>query len=142
MQLFYLKRAHKFTKDACKYILYHGFVSPSVFHPTKCSDICIHCFINDRYGIFLSHVLLTKVNKLTNYIIIVLISFKGRCCNVSTLSIVACGQLVEMSDTAVHLSHTITSNDIDNITKCGKIQLLEKFQNFNCKIWQTVTICY
>ena len=46
--------------------------------------------------------------------------FKGRCCNVSTLSIVVCGQLVEMSDTAVHLGHTITSNDRDNITKSTK----------------------
>ena len=46
-----------------------------------------------------------------------LLFFKGRCCNVSTLSIVVCGQLVEMSDTAVHLGHTITSNDRDNITK-------------------------
>ena len=43
--------------------------------------------------------------------------FKGCCCNVSTLSIVVCGQLVEMSDTAVHLDHTRTSNDRDNITK-------------------------
>ena len=31
------------------------------------------------------------------------------CCNVFTLGIVVCGQLVEMSDTAVHLGHTITS---------------------------------
>ena len=46
-----------------------------------------------------------------------LLFFKGRCCNVSTLGIVVCGQLVEMSDTAVHLGHTITSNDRDNITK-------------------------
>ena len=28
------------------------------------------------------------------------------CCNVSTLSIVVCGRLVEMSETAVHLGHT------------------------------------
>ena len=56
---------------------------------------------------------------------------KAACCNVSTLSIVVCGELVEMSDTAVHLGHTkklyffknvrnkyymlyITSNDRDN----------------------------
>ena len=38
-----------------------------------------------------------------------LLFFKGRCCNTSTLGIVVCGQLVEMSDTAVHLGHTITS---------------------------------
>ena len=44
-----------------------------------------------------------------------LLFFKGRCCNVSTLS-----QLVEMSDTAVHLGNTITSNDRDNITKSAK----------------------
>ena len=49
-----------------------------------------------------------------------LLFFKGRCCNVSTLGIVVCGQLVEMSDTAVHLGHTITSNDRDNITKSAK----------------------
>ena len=49
-----------------------------------------------------------------------LLFFKGRCCNVSTLSIVVCGQLVEMSDTAVHLGHTIISNDRDNITKSAK----------------------
>ena len=44
-----------------------------------------------------------------------LLFFKGHCCNVSTLGIVVCGQLVEMSDTAVHLGHTtcITSNDRD-----------------------------
>ena len=42
-----------------------------------------------------------------------LLIFKGRCCNVSTLSIVVCGQLVEMSDKAVHLGNTITSNDRD-----------------------------
>ena len=45
---------------------------------------------------------------------------KGRCCNVSTLVVVVCGQLVEMSDTAFHLGHTITSNDSDNITKSAK----------------------
>ena len=45
---------------------------------------------------------------------------KDRCCNVSTLSIVVCDQLVEISDTAVHLGHTITSNDRDNITKSAK----------------------
>ena len=49
-----------------------------------------------------------------------LLFFKGRCCNVSTLSIVVCGQLVEMSDTAVHLGHIITSNDKDNNTKSAK----------------------
>ena len=49
-----------------------------------------------------------------------LLFFKGRCCNVSTLGIVVCGQLVEMSDKAVHLGHTITSNDRDNITKSAK----------------------
>ena len=36
-----------------------------------------------------------------------LLFIKGRCCNVSTLGIVVCGQLVEMSATAVHLGHTI-----------------------------------
>ena len=41
-------------------------------------------------------------------------------CNVSTISCVVCGQLIEMSDTAVHLGHTITSNDRDNITKSAK----------------------
>ena len=49
-----------------------------------------------------------------------LLFFKGRCCNVSTLGIFVCSQLVEMLDTAVHLSHTITSNDRDNITKSAK----------------------
>ena len=49
-----------------------------------------------------------------------LLFFKGRCCNVSILSVVVCGQLVKMSDTAVHLGHTITSNDRDNITKSAK----------------------
>ena len=49
-----------------------------------------------------------------------LLFFKGSCCNVSTLSIVVCGHLVEMSDTAVHLGHTITSNDEDNNTKSAK----------------------
>ena len=49
-----------------------------------------------------------------------LLFFKGRCCNVSTLGIVVCCQLVEMSDKAVHLGHTITSNDRDNITKSAK----------------------
>ena len=58
-----------------------------------------------------------------------LLFFKGRCCNVSTLGIVVCGQLVEMSDTAVHLGHTITSNDRDNITKSAKSSFW-KFSTF------------
>ena len=49
-----------------------------------------------------------------------LLFFKGRCCDVSTLSIVVCGQLVEMSDIAVHLGHTITSKDRYNITTSAK----------------------
>ena len=49
-----------------------------------------------------------------------LLFFYGRCCNVSALSIVICGQLVEMSNTAAHLGHTITSNDKNNITKSAK----------------------
>ena len=53
--------------------------------------------------------------------------FKGRCCNVSILGIVVCGQLVEMSDTAVHLGHTITSNDRDNITKSAKSSFWKSF---------------
>ena len=55
--------------------------------------------------------------------------FKGRCGNVSTLGIVVCGQLVEMSDTAVHLGHTtcITSNDRDNITKSAKSSFWKSF---------------
>ena len=56
-----------------------------------------------------------------------LLFFKGRCCNVSTLSIVVCGQLVEMSDTSVHLGHTITSNDRDNITKSAKSSFWKSF---------------
>ena len=56
-----------------------------------------------------------------------LLFFKGRCCNVSTLGIVVCGQLVEMSDTAVHLGHTITSNDRDNITKSAKSSFWKSF---------------
>ena len=34
-----------------------------------------------------------------------LLFFKDRCCYVSTLSIVVCCQLVEMSDTAAQLDH-------------------------------------
>ena len=34
-----------------------------------------------------------------------LLFFKGRCCYVSTLSIVVCCQLVEMSGTAAQLDH-------------------------------------
>ena len=49
-----------------------------------------------------------------------LLLFKCRCCNVSTLGIVVCDQLVEMSDTALHLGHTITSNDRGNIIKSAK----------------------
>ena len=56
-----------------------------------------------------------------------LLFFKCRCCNVSTLGMVAFGQLVEMSDTAVHLSHTITSNDKDNIIKSAKFSLWKIF---------------
>ena len=56
-----------------------------------------------------------------------LLFFKGRCCNVSTLSVVVCGQLVEMSDTAVHLGHTITSNDRDSITKSAKSSFWKSF---------------
>ena len=56
-----------------------------------------------------------------------LLFFKGRCCNVSTLGIVVCGQLFEMSDTAVHLGHTITSNDRDNITKSAKSSFWKSF---------------
>ena len=56
-----------------------------------------------------------------------LLFFKGRCCNVSTLGIVVCGQLVEMSDTAVHLGHTITSNDRDIITKSAKSSFWKSF---------------
>ena len=56
-----------------------------------------------------------------------LLFFKSRCCNVSTLSIVVCGQLVDMSDTAVHLGHTITSNDRDNVTKLAKPSFWKSF---------------
>ena len=49
-----------------------------------------------------------------------LLFFYRCCCNVSTLSIAVCAQLVEMSDTAVHLGHTITSNGRDDITKSAK----------------------
>ena len=56
-----------------------------------------------------------------------LLFFKGRCCNVSTLGIVVCGQLVKMSDTAVHLGHTMTSNDRDNITKSAKSSFRKSF---------------
>ena len=45
----------------------------------------------------------------------------------STLGIVVCGQLVEMTDTAVHLGHTITSNDRDNITKSAKSSFWKSF---------------
>ena len=56
-----------------------------------------------------------------------LLFFKGRCYNVFSLSIVVCGQLVEMSDTAAHLGHTITSNDRDNITKSAKSSFWKSF---------------
>ena len=52
---------------------------------------------------------------------------KGRCSNVSTLCIVVCGQLIEMSDTAVHLGRTITSNDRDNIPKSAKSNFWKSF---------------
>ena len=57
--------------------------------------------------------------------------FKGRCCNISTLSIVVCGQLVEISHPAVHLGHTITSNDSDNITKSAKSIFWKNWWNDN-----------
>ena len=38
-----------------------------------------------------------------------LMFFKGRCCNVSTLSVVVCCQLIKISDSAFYLGHTITS---------------------------------
>ena len=56
-----------------------------------------------------------------------LLLFKGSCCTVSTLSIVECGQLDKISDTAVYLGHTITSNDKDNITKSAKSSFWKSF---------------
>ena len=49
-----------------------------------------------------------------------LLFFKGHCCNVSTLGIVVCGQLVEMSDTAVHLMTEIILRSQQNLA-FGKV---------------------
>ena len=59
-----------------------------------------------------------------------LLFFKGCCCNVSTLGIVVCGQLVDMSDTAVYLGYTITSIDRDNITKSAISSFWKSFNIF------------
>ena len=79
--------------DALAYADDITLISPSMTGLRKMSSIC------EQYDILFNG----SKSKL--------LFFKGRCCNVSTLGIVVCGQLVEMSDTAVHLGHTITSND-------------------------------
>ena len=48
-------------------------------------------------------------------------------CEQYASGIVVCGQLVDMSDTAVHLGHTKTSNDRDNITKSAKSTFMKSF---------------
>ena len=83
-------------------------ISPSMTGLRKMSSIC------EQYA-FVYDILFNGSKRK-------LLFFKDHCCNVSTLSIAVCGQLVEMSDTAVHLGHTtfITSNDRNNITKSAK----------------------
>ena len=88
-------------------------ISPSMTVLRKMSSIC------DQYA--------SKYDILFNGSKSKLLFFKGRFCNVSTLSIIVCGQLVEMSDTAVHLGHTRTSNDRDNITKSTKSSDWKRF---------------
>ena len=88
-------------------------ISPSMTGLRKMSSIC------EQYA--------SEYDMLFNGSKSKLLFFKGRCCNVSTLGIVVCGQLVEMSDTAVHLGHTITSNDRDNITKSAKSSFWKSF---------------
>ena len=87
--------------------------SPSMTGLRKISSIC------EQYA--------SEYNILFNGSKSKLLFFKGRCCNVSTLSIVVSGQLFEMSDAAVYLGHTITSNDRDNITKSAKSRFWKSF---------------
>ena len=74
-------------------------ISPSMTSLRKMSSIC------EQYA--------SEYDSLFNRSLSRLLFFKGRYCNVSTFGIVVCGQLVEMSDTAVHLGHTITDTDTD-----------------------------
>ena len=98
---------------ALAYAIDITLISPSMTGLRKMSSIC------EQYA--------SEYDILFNGSKSKLLFFKCRCCYASTLSIVVCGQLVEMSDTAVHLGHTITSNDRDNITKSAKSSFWKSF---------------
>ena len=66
-----------------------------------------------------------------------LLFFKGRFSNRMESGIIVNGEIVNISDNAVHLGHNISSSDRENISLTAKSSFWKSFNNFTSKLGHT-----